>query len=469
MAEWKQLITSGSDAILNDVTANSFTGNLTGTATEADVATQVMLTGADPSVSHYLVLNTLDDDGNGHESLYKDSDLRWKNNLLRVTGSLAVTGDIAAAGVNATDFQGTNYGHTGDSNTKLAFVDDGFQLLAGTVNMLQGIESTSDELVVNNGSVDMNFRVESNSNLNMLFVDGGANRVGIGTSSPDAELEVVGKTQITKDTAHTSGIILAANETFDLYNPTATDIVGQGSILTFSSNFDGGGSNKAPRAAIKGGQDKETGNRSYGFLSFYTSNKYVANGLTERMRIATNGDVGIGTDSPDSKLDIEKDVVNYDHILIVNSTNSSNDSVKTFVVKKNGTEKLRVYSNGDVDNANNSYGSTSDLRLKENIVSGSTQWSDIKALKFKNYNLIGDNLTQLGVLAQDLEIDGMSGLVDNEPATEHHIAINSELSGSTVKSVKYSILNLKAIKALQEAMEKIESLELRISQLEDNI
>ena len=45
-------------------------------------------------------------------------------------------------------------------------------------------------IVFNDGSTDMDFRVESNGNANMLFVDGGENRTGIGTGSPQAQFDV---------------------------------------------------------------------------------------------------------------------------------------------------------------------------------------------------------------------------------------------------------------------------------------
>jgi len=44
-------------------------------------------------------------------------------------------------------------------------------------------EGSSGTLVFNNDSVDMDFRVESNGNANMLFVDGGNDNVSIGTSA----------------------------------------------------------------------------------------------------------------------------------------------------------------------------------------------------------------------------------------------------------------------------------------------
>jgi hypothetical protein len=48
------------------------------------------------------------------------------------------------------------------------------------------------EAVFNDGSVDLDFRVESNGNANMLFVNGGTDRVGIGTNDPDMLLDVTG-------------------------------------------------------------------------------------------------------------------------------------------------------------------------------------------------------------------------------------------------------------------------------------
>jgi len=47
-------------------------------------------------------------------------------------------------------------------------------------------------VVFNDASADRDFRVESNGNANMLFVDGGNDRVGIATSSPSSTFNVEG-------------------------------------------------------------------------------------------------------------------------------------------------------------------------------------------------------------------------------------------------------------------------------------
>ncbi len=54
-----------------------------------------------------------------------------------------------------------------------------------------GISATTGAIVFNEASADLDFRVESNGNANMLFVDGGNDKVGIGTSSLTGTLHVL--------------------------------------------------------------------------------------------------------------------------------------------------------------------------------------------------------------------------------------------------------------------------------------
>jgi hypothetical protein len=126
-----------------------------------------------------------------------------------------------------------------------------------------------------------------------------------------------------------------------------------------------------------------------------------------------------------------------------------------------------VLSDGDVQNHDNSYGSTSDERIKQDIKDANSQWDDIKALKVRNFKknddvaLYGDKAwEQIGVVAQELEESGMDKLVKEYDATDDDIKNNKDIKeGDKVKTVKYSVLYMKAIKALQEAMIRIEALE----------
>jgi hypothetical protein len=169
--------------------------------------------------------------------------------------------------------------------------------------------------------------------------------------------------------------------------------------------------------------------------------------------------------------------------LQINFTSTVDDNTSYFfrcVGNNQSTVRAVIYSDGDIQNADNSYGSTSDERIKEQIKDANSQWDDIKALKIKNYKLKedvadkgdSDDLWRLGVVAQDLETAGMNGLVKPEVKLEadHPEVVNGEGKVGDIrdyKGVKYSILYMKAVKALQEAMAKIETLETKVKALED--
>ena len=123
---------------------------------------------------------------------------------------------------------------------------------------------------------------------------------------------------------------------------------------------------------------------------------------------------------------------------------------------------MRVEDSGNVTNANNSYGSISDERLKENIVDASSQWDDIKALRIRKFNFKSltdpDKKPMLGVVAQEAELV-CPNLVTSSVTLQEGVE-------QEYKSFKYSILYMKAIKCLQEAQAKIETLETKVAALE---
>ena len=142
-----------------------------------------------------------------------------------------------------------------------------------------------------------------------------------------------------------------------------------------------------------------------------------------------------------------------------------------------GTTRLIIQSDGDLQNHDNAYGAISDERIKEQIKDSSSQWDDIKAMKIRKYKMKddvaakgdSDALWRIGVIAQELEASGMNGLVNDEVLYEEgepNMGDNKAGDMKNPKAVKYSILYMKAIKALQEAQTRIETLETKVAALE---
>ena len=174
-----------------------------------------------------------------------------------------------------------------------------------------------------------------------------------------------------------------------------------------------------------------------------------------------------------------------DNILrLQSSQDTGNGSFNILNCRNGGGAVLRIEDSGNVKNSNNSYGSISDERIKQDIADASSQWEDIKAVKVRKYKLKklvnrdgADNTPyHIGVVAQELESAGISNLVNETKPEKEDVALHADFGtidsegvfteGENVKEVKYSVLYMKSIKALQEAMARIETLEAKVAALE---
>ena len=213
------------------------------------------------------------------------------------------------------------------------------------------------------------------------------------------------------------------------------------------------GANSETAASIQGVGDAVWGSNDFpGRLSFSTTAD-GASSPTERMRIMSSGGSYIMSDNADTLRVQCNDAAGTGRSLIAAYHSSTNGVINT------GTLSFNLTTNGNVTNTNNSYGAISDIKLKENIVDANSQWNDLKALQVRNYNFIeGQTHTQIGLVAQEVELVS-PGLVSESPDRDED---DNDL-GTVTKSVNYSVLYMKAVKALQEAMDRIETLEQRLS------
>ena len=150
------------------------------------------------------------------------------------------------------------------------------------------------------------------------------------------------------------------------------------------------------------------------------------------------------------------------------TTASPNGNGNNFITCGDSTAaRFRVASNGNCYNVTGTYTSgVSDIRYKEQIVDANSQWNDIKNLRVVNFKFIkdveenGDNaLRHIGFIAQEVEKTSPN-LIEE---------MSDEKTGETWKTIKASIIHTKAIKALQEAMARIETLESTIQNLQEQI
>jgi hypothetical protein len=226
-------------------------------------------------------------------------------------------------------------------------------------------------------------------------------------------------------------------------------------------------------AEIQCNADATPGTNDYPGQLVFSTTADGASSPTERMRISNDGNVNVGGGGITARVAAASaatstavlygyaNTASYTSTVIqAQSETSAGTGWNLYIgYASAGNLVYRVYGNGNVQNANNSYAGTSDIKLKENIVDANSQWDDLKALQVRKYNFKeGQTHTQIGLIAQEVELVS-PGLVNESPDRD---AEGNDL-GTVTKSVNYSVLYMKAVKALQEAMERIEVLEQRLA------
>jgi hypothetical protein len=231
---------------------------------------------------------------------------------------------------------------------------------------------------------------------------------------------------------------------------TSNTLVASGNWLGTVSFQGADGSELVEAASVAGYVDGTPGTNDMPGRLVFSTTADGASSPTERLRIAQNAQLTYNFASDNA-------------FRLINST--AGGKAGTIQIFNSGAFNtftnlsFNVGSNGDVTNTNNSYGAISDIKLKENIVDANSQWDDLKALQVRNYNFKeGQTHTQIGLVAQEVELVS-PGLVGESIDRDED---GNDL-GTVTKSVNYSVLYMKAIKALQEAMERIEQLETEMA------
>jgi len=102
-----------------------------------------------------------------------------------------------ASGTAASLVSGSKHLMYTDGSTMFDVLDDcGNVTVNGTLDVAGAVNLNGGNFIFNEASADVDFRVESNGNANAIFVDGGNDRVGIFNASPSVAFDVTGAAKI---------------------------------------------------------------------------------------------------------------------------------------------------------------------------------------------------------------------------------------------------------------------------------
>jgi hypothetical protein len=133
---------------------------------------------------------------------------------ISLEGNVSGSGTLTIAAPNTN----SNFTLTLPTETGTIITNSGNQ--AGSFTTL----NTSGQVVFNDAGADVDFRVEGDTDPNLLFVDASTDRVGIGTNTPDALLNVDGIASFGAGSASTPSIAAAGDLNTGIFFPAADTI-----------------------------------------------------------------------------------------------------------------------------------------------------------------------------------------------------------------------------------------------------
>jgi len=224
MPNWKKVIVSGSDASLNSLFAPSITGSLTGSVSAPGTNTQILYNSASIITAADNFVFSGSRVGIGTPTPTDAVEIVGYNKYLQINGTSvtdrsAWIGNDAVGTGNVYLFNGTN------SNTVFLTGNGSSFFNGGNVGIGIGQASISASLHISGTNASNLFRIDSPSTPSILFVTG-SGRVGIGTPTPNARLDVSGSVIITGSLTVTQDI------TGSRMFLSASSNVATGSVLT---------------------------------------------------------------------------------------------------------------------------------------------------------------------------------------------------------------------------------------------
>jgi hypothetical protein len=273
-----------------------------------------------------------------------------------------------------------------------------------------------------------------------MIIDGNGN-VGIGTTSTAVKLHVVGSSYISASTN------------------------------TTNIKFEGGGGNGLAFGTIDATSTFASWIQS-GFVSNFGTATYnlLLQPLGGNVIVGKSAGYGVG----------EVNTLQLKSFIVFGSDNTGSASNRNWNIGTNGSAagnmdwtvgstntgwpnfayRLQLTSAGSLNNTTGTYGTISDLRLKENISDARNYLDDLLKLRVVKYSLkeeSSDFATKIGFIAQEVE-QVFPNLVDQSDVSYD--------GGEGIRSVKTSILIPMLLKSIQELSANVKTLEAKVQILE---
>jgi len=313
---------------------------------------------------------------------------------------------------------------------------------------------SGDSIDITSGATVTNFKstgIDDNATSTAITIDSSEN-VGIGTTSPSQNLEVSGGDPVIKitDTNNTTG------QTGLVSNIQAEDSAGT--------------------------QTWVVGNQ-FGATSFYIANKrnsstrFETNG-TERMRINSAGKVAIGSTTPNRQFNVHSTSIPCARFQREQGDNNNRTHIE-FVREGSSVGEIQC------TNTTTTYTTSSDHRLKENVIDLADATTRVKQLQPKRFNFIANaDITVDGFLAHEVQsivpeaVTGTHNEVqvweEGEELPEGVSVGDNKLDGEGNTIPKYQGIDQSKLvplltASLQEAIAKIETLETEMTALKARV